>query len=71
MDIPDILVFFGGRVDPEEARQALEELLRQRGYVDGELTREQVLELLEILATRPGAFGISARFAKIRAILKR
>lgn len=74
--VKDIVRMLGaavGDVRSEEAVASVLARLEIRGTADSpvkELSREQALEVLELLATEPGKLGVTARFAKARLLLK-
>jgi hypothetical protein len=67
VDVIDLLASSLGTTKAEHAvRQAAESMRLD----DGPLSLDQALALLEKIAEEPGLVGITARFAKTRALLR-
>jgi hypothetical protein len=57
-------------VDAAEVRSAIDETATRLGLGHYDLTRAQVLQVLDELMTTQGILGVAARFAKARALLQ-
>jgi hypothetical protein len=54
-----------------KARQLVEEAVESAGFESHALTRDQALQVLEVIAQTSGIVGVVARFVKSRLILSR
>ena len=59
------------RAKPEQLLRAIEEARRARKLALPPWEREEVILLLDEIASKSGALSISARFAKARFLLRR
>ncbi len=53
-----------------KARDVVSKAARDLRIISGELDSRQALQILDLIAVEPGLVGITARFAKARAILR-
>jgi hypothetical protein len=67
--ISELVGLLAGTVGQERAEDAVLEVVRRLGLPTRSLSRDQTLAVLDDLAVRPGLVGVTARFAKARAIL--
>lgn len=54
----------------QQASEIVDRVAWKMGLRDTDYSSEQILSILEELASQPGTVGIVARFAKVRFILK-
>jgi hypothetical protein len=66
----ELVELLSASVGYEKAAEAILESCRQAGHSGDEITREDALRVLELVAKTPGIVGITARFAKTRVLLK-
>jgi hypothetical protein len=64
----EIAELLASTVGQERADEAVREVVQRLAFPANALTREQTLALLDAIAVRPGLLGMTARFAKTRAI---
>jgi hypothetical protein len=65
----ELVGLLASTVGQERAEEAVLEVVRRMGLPARSLTRDQTLTVLDDLAGRAGLVGVTARFAKARAIL--
>lgn len=54
----------------DAAQEVVERACETSGLTSMELTRDEALRVLEVVAEQPGLVGITARFAKSRVLLQ-
>lgn len=54
----------------DAAQEVVERACEASGLTSMELTRDEALRVLEVVAEQPGLVGITARFAKSRVLLQ-
>jgi hypothetical protein len=65
----ELVGLLAGTVGQERAEDAMLDSIRRLGLPSRALSRDQTLMVLDDLASLPGLVGVTARFAKARAIL--
>jgi hypothetical protein len=65
----ELVGLLASTVGQERAEEAVTEVVRRLGLPARSLSRDQTLQVLDDLAARAGLVGVTARFAKARAIL--
>ena len=65
----ELVALLASTVGQDRADEAVLEAVRRLGLPTRSLSRDQALAVLDDLAARPGLVGVTARFAKARAIL--
>ncbi len=67
--LSELVGLLAGTVGQERAEEAVLDAVRRLGLPSRALSRDQILAVLDDLAARAGLVGVTARFAKARAIL--
>lgn len=67
--IGELVGLFASTLGQERAEEIVVDAARRLGFHGRALSRDQTLAVLDDLAARPGLAGVTARFAKARAIL--
>ena len=65
----ELVALLASTVGQDRADEAVGEVARRLGLPSRSLSRDQTMAVLDDLASRPGLVGVTARFAKARAIL--
>jgi hypothetical protein len=66
----EVVAMLAQSLGRQQAGEVVDGAASKMGLRDPDYSSEQILAILEELASQPGTVGIVARFAKVRFILK-
>lgn len=68
--VKDLMRMLAASVGDAKGEEVVKATLARLSLTESEVTRDEALEVLEILAKEAGVIGVTARFAKARMLLK-
>ncbi len=68
--VKDLARMLAASIGDARGEEVVKATLARLSLTESEVTRDQALEVLEILAKEAGVIGVTARFAKARMLLK-
>jgi hypothetical protein len=68
--LSELVTLLAPTVGQEKSEETIATAARLKRITDESVTREQALAIFELLTETPGIIGVSARFAKVRMMLR-